>query len=69
MKTIYMLWSEWDIGESSTAFVSKDVGRRWLLENEALKEMAEDDKEDINSYMEQLFDEGYFSWTTVELLE
>lgn len=69
MKTIYMLWSEWDIGERSTAFVSKDVGRRWLLENEALKEMAEEDKEDINSYMEQLFDEGYFSWTTVELLE
>jgi hypothetical protein len=69
MKTIYMLWSELDIGESSTAFVSKDVGRRWLLENEALKEMAVKEMAEINSYVEQLFDEGYFSWTTFELLE
>jgi len=69
VKTVYMLWSEWEIGESNVAFASKEAGRRWLVENEVIKEMAEDDKAEINSYVDELLANGYFDWQVVMIFE
>ena len=69
MKTAYMLWSEWDIGESSTAFATKEAGLRWLRDNAAVLEMADEENTQIDAYIQQLFEEGYFNWQEIEIIQ
>jgi hypothetical protein len=68
MTTAYMLWSEWDIGESSTAFATKEAGLRWLRDNAEVLEMAEENTQ-IDAYIQQLFEEGYFNWHEIEIIQ
>lgn len=69
MTTVYMLWSEWDIGESSTAFATKEIGLRWLRDNAAVLEMADEENTQIDTYIQQLFEEGYFNWQEIEIIQ
>jgi hypothetical protein len=69
MKTVFMLWSEWDIGESNVAFVSTEAGHRWLLENEAMKEIAEEDNLTVERCIADCFDQGFFNWMEIEVVQ
>lgn len=66
---MFKLWSEWDIGESNVIFVSREAGTKWLRNNAAVLEMADDENTQIDAYIDQLFEDGYFSWETVEIVE
>jgi hypothetical protein len=69
-KTMFRLWSEWDIGEKNVVFTSREVGMRWLHANEAIKEMAaEESYDDIPSFVEGLFADCYLDWEAVEVIQ
>jgi len=69
MTTAYMLWSEWDIGESSTAFATKEAGLLWLRDNAEVLKMADEENTQIDAYIQQLFEEGYFNWHEIEIIQ
>jgi hypothetical protein len=69
---MYRLWSEWDIGESDLIFANKEAGMRWLRENPAVAEIAEDGElgeVSVEDCITSCFDEGYFSWQVVEVIQ
>ncbi len=69
MTTAYMLWSEWDIGESNTAFASKEAGLRWLRDNKSVLEMADEENAEIDAFIQQLFEDGYFDWQEINIIQ
>lgn len=69
MTTAYMLWSEWDIGESNTAFASKEAGLRWLRNNKSVLEMADEENAEIDAFIQQLFEDGYFDWQEIKIIQ
>jgi hypothetical protein len=69
MTTAYMLWSEWDIGESNTAFDSKEAGLRWLRDNKSVLEMADEENAEIDAFIQQLFEDGYFDWQEIKIVQ
>jgi hypothetical protein len=69
MTTAYMLWSEWDIGESNTAFASKETGLRWLRDNKSVLEMADEENAEIDAFIQQLFEDGYFVWQEIKIIQ
>jgi hypothetical protein len=66
---MFRLWSEWDIGENNLIFASKEAGTKWLRNNAAVLEMADDENMQIDAYITQLFCEGFFSWQAVEFVQ
>lgn len=67
---MFKLWSEWDIGENNLIFANKDAGMRWLQNNPAVAEIAELNKDStIDACIAACFDDGYFSWETLEIIE
>jgi hypothetical protein len=66
---MYRLWSEWDIGEGYLIFTSKDAGMRWLRENPAIAEIAQEDNCSIDDCIVSCFDEGFFNWETLEIIQ
>ena len=67
---MYRLWSEWDIGEGNLIFASQDAGMRWLRENPAVAEIAQEDYEGgVEHCITSCFDDGYFSWQAVEIIQ
>ena len=46
-KTLYMIWSEWDIGHERVVFASKDLAIQWCRENENLQEVFEEGMESV----------------------
>jgi len=69
MTNAYMLWSEWDIGESNTAFATTEAGLRWLRDNVAVLEMADEENTQIDEYIQQLFEDGYFDWQEIKIIQ
>lgn len=69
MTTAYMLWSEWDIGESNTAFASKEAGLCWLRDNKSVLEMADEENAEIDAFIQQLFEDGYFDWQEIKIIQ
>lgn len=69
MTTAYMLWSEWDIGESNTAFASKEAGLRWLRNNKSVLVMADEENAEIDAFIQQLFEDGYFDWQEIKIIQ
>lgn len=69
MTTAYMLWSEWDIGESNTAFATKEAGLRWLRDNAEVLMMADEENAGIDEYIQQLFEDGYFDWQEIKIIQ
>ncbi len=69
MTTAYMLWSEWDIGESNTAFASKEAGLRWLRDNKSVLEMADEENAELDAFIQQLFEDGYFDWQEINIIQ
>ena len=65
---MYRLYSEWDIGEGNLIFASREVGVRWLYDNEAIKEMAADEKASVPAFVESLFAEGFLTWEPLEVI-
>jgi hypothetical protein len=66
---MYRLWSEWDIGEGDLIFATQDAGIRWLRENPAIAEIAEDGECSIEDCIVSCFDDGYFHWQAVEIVQ
>ena len=66
---MYRLWSEWDIGEVGLIFANKDAGMRWLRKNRAVAEIAENDNCSVEDCITSCFDDGYFSWQAVEVIQ
>lgn len=66
---MYRLWSEWDIGEDGLIFADKEAGMRWLQSNAAVAEIAQEDNTDIETCIAACFDEGFFSWQTLEIIQ
>ncbi len=69
MMTAYMLWSEWDIGESNTAFASKEAGLRWLRNNKSVLVMADEENAEIDAFIQQLFEDGNFVWQKIKIIQ
>jgi hypothetical protein len=65
---MYRLWSEWDIGEDNLVFATLESGMAWLRASAAVAEMAEDDYQSVDECIQSCFDEGYFSWETLEVI-
>jgi len=66
---MYRLWSEWDIGESNLVFASKEAGLDWLRTNPVVAEIAAEENESVEQFTQGCFDEGYFSWEQLEVIE
>ena len=66
---MYRLWSEWDIGEGDKVFESKDAGMRWLLQNKVVAEIATEDGVTVEAFLEQCFEEGYYSWHRLQIID
>jgi hypothetical protein len=66
---MYRLWSEWDIGEGNLIFASQDAGMSWLRENPAVAEIAIDSECSVEDCITSCFDDGYFSWQAVEIIQ
>lgn len=66
---MFRLWSEWDIGENNLIFASREAGVRWLYDNAAIQEMAEDERAVVSAYVETLFADGYLAWEAVEVVQ
>ena len=63
------LWSEWDIGENNLIFANAEVGIRWLQNNPAVAEIAEDSECSVDDCIKSCFDDGFFSWEKVEVIQ
>lgn len=66
---MYKLWSEWDIGERNIIFANKDAVMRWLRNNNAVLEIADEDGTDVDTCIASCFAEGYFELEAVEIVE
>lgn len=66
---MYRLWSEWEIGEGDIIFANKEAGLRWLNENPTVAEIAQEDKCSIEDCITSCFDDGYFHWQAVEIIQ
>lgn len=66
---MYRLWSEWDIGEQSLIFASKEVGMRWLQNNYGIAELADSENCSVDQFITSCFDDGLFSWETLEIIQ
>jgi hypothetical protein len=66
---MYRLWSEWEIGEGDLIFASKDAGMRWLHENPTVAEIAIDSECSVEDCIVSCFDDGYFQWLAVEVIQ
>jgi hypothetical protein len=69
MTTAYILWSEWDIGESNIAFASKEAGLRWLRDNKSVLEMADEENAEIDAFIQLLFEDGNFVWQKISIIQ
>lgn len=66
---MFRLWSEWDFGEGDKVFATKEAGMRWLQSNPDVATSALEDRQTVEAYIEQCFDDGYFDWQRVEVIE
>jgi hypothetical protein len=66
---MYILWSEWDIGEGNLVFASLNSGMAWLHASAVVAELAAEDNQSVEECIHQCFDEGYFSWEQLEVIE
>lgn len=66
---MYRLWSEWDIGENNIIFANKEAVMRWLRDNNAVLEIADEDGTDVDTCIASCFEDCYFSLETVEIVE
>lgn len=66
---MYRLWSEWDIGEGNLVFASLQAGMAWLHASAAVAEIAAEDNQSVDECIQSCFDEGYFNWETLEVIE
>lgn len=62
MNTVYRLWSEWDIGEGSLVFATKEAGEAWLRNNSDVKDIADAENQTLEDCITDCFENGYFSW-------
>lgn len=66
---MFRLWSEWDIGENNVVFASKEAGLAWLRANPEVVAMAEEGQESVEECIQSCFDEGYFDWEELKVIE
>jgi hypothetical protein len=63
------LWSEWDFGESNLIFASKQSGMNWLSNHEEIAQLAAQEATSLDNWIAECFDQGYFSWEEVQIVE
>ena len=68
-KTMYRLWSEWDIGERNVIFANKEVAMNWLRNNSAVLEIAKEDRTDVDTCIASCFADGYFHLEALEIVK
>lgn len=66
---MYRLWSEWDISEGNLVFATLQAGMAWLHASAVVAELAAEDNQSVDECIQQCFDEGYFSWEQLEVVE
>ena len=66
---MYRLWSEWDIGEGNKIFATAEAGMRWLDDNLHVNELACEENKSVSDWIAGCFDEGYFSWEKLEIVQ
>jgi hypothetical protein len=69
MKTAYALISEWDVGEAALVFATKERGMQWLVEHPLIESMAADAEDSEEGFVKACFEEGYFDWMPLEIIE
>ena len=63
------LWCEWDIGQNSLVFRDEQAAMRWIRNNPALLELAQEDGVDFENYLQKLYDEGLIGLLDLEIIE
>lgn len=66
---MFRLWSEWEIGSEDKIFASREALTRWLRTNESVIESAAEDKMSVDDFINDCFDDCYFSLENVEIIE
>ena len=66
---MYRLWSEWDIGEGDLIFATREAGMRWLQENLVVADMASEDRQSTDDFIESCKSGGLFCFQSVEIIE
>jgi hypothetical protein len=66
---MYRLWSEWDIGETSVIFASKESAMRWLKNHAEMLSLAQLDGCSIDEYLKSCFDHNYLALVSVQIVE
>lgn len=66
---MYRLWSEWDMGEGNLVFATLQAGMAWLHANAVVAELAAEENESVEQFTQGCFDEGYFNWEQLEVIE
>jgi predicted TPR repeat methyltransferase len=62
------IWCEWDIGEENLIFESAEAARRWLHCNVYMQEMADEARQPVEAYVEELFDQSYLDLFDVRVI-
>jgi len=66
---MYRLWSEWDIDEQDTIFATEEAGMRWLADNLHVHDMARDDKQSVEEFIQSCFDDGLMGFRRVAVVQ
>lgn len=66
---MHRLGSERDIGEGGLIFATKEAGMRWLQNNPHVLEVAQENDQIIEDCIQESFDNGFFWWQQMEIIE
>lgn len=62
------LWSEWEVGEGNKIFATPEACETWLAANHTIAELAAQEQESIEDFIDACFNNGYFTMETVEVI-
>ncbi len=57
------------MGEGNLVFATLESGMAWLRASAVVAEMAAEENESVDEYIQGCFDEGYFDWEQLEVIE
>jgi hypothetical protein len=65
---MYLLISEWDIGEGRLIFASKESCINWLHNHSEIQELAAEEKSSVEDWVSECFYQGYFNLCEVQVI-
>jgi hypothetical protein len=63
------IWCEWDIGQEGLVFRNDDAAMRWIRNNHRLKQEAELEELDFETFLQGLYDVEEIGLIHLEVIE